>query len=415
MIDKPRVRYALLLAVVGVHLLAIALFELDTVRSPYGEDWPQQFYFLVALSAIAGILGQCFPRPRIIWAMLAIRTICALLISTVMGTMISAYSMLFALLLLEAPILTGSWLGLVYAISLITCFTYLRLSVNTVWFSPVPKPPLRDMLSAWSQGLLASVAGQSLRFQIDRRNELHQKLMKLEESTARLVQAHMRLQEFTVSSEQSAALRERRRISRDIHDSIGYTLTNVFYMLDACRQMVLAGAENAVKQIEEAMALSQSALQDIRRSVRTLRDPAKPTYSWMAAVQDLVRLFAATTKVHVALRPVDHRLELAKEKGATIYRVVQECLTNAFRHGQAKHINITLSVQQDGLTIRVKDDGCGAESFVMGCGMNGMRERLEAHGGWLSVETKPGLGFLVNGWLPIEEGEYEQNPGLAGG
>lgn len=415
MSDRRRIRYAMLAAIVGIHLLAAVVFELDSGGFPYEPDWTGQFYLLISLSAAAGILAQCFPRPRIIWASLIIRAICALLISTVMGTMISIYSMLFALLLLETPILAGHWLGFLYSAGLVAGFTYLRLSVNQVWFSPIPKPPLREMLSAWSQSLLAIVAGQVLRYQMDRRYELQQKLTKQEETTARLVQAHTRLQEITVNNAASAALRERRRIARDIHDSIGYTLTNVFYMLDACRQMVIAGAETAVRQIEEAMVLSQTALQDVRRAVRALRDPAKPAYHWLTAVHDLVRLFAATTKVRIILQTGDNRLELTKEKGATVYRIVQECLTNAFRHGQAKHIHISLSQEQGGLVVRVKDDGCGAESFVMGCGMQGMRERLEAHGGWLRVETQPGLGFLVIGWLPMEEENDGQNTGSVGG
>jgi signal transduction histidine kinase len=98
--------------------------------------------------------------------------------------------------------------------------------------------------------------------------------------------------------------------------------------------------------------------------------------------------------------PDDLRLD-DPERAHALLRCAQEVLTNAVRHAGARNVWLELAGGPEGLELRARDDGRGAEAVRSGNGLNGMRERLEALGGRLAVESGPGRGFQVTAWLPI--------------
>jgi two-component system, NarL family, sensor histidine kinase UhpB len=99
-----------------------------------------------------------------------------------------------------------------------------------------------------------------------------------------------------------------------------------------------------------------------------------------------------------ASAPVDH------DRATAVFRIVQESLTNAIRHANARRLAVALEVDGEGVRARVEDDGCGtAPLYVGGTGMGvlGMRERARAHGGRFTIESRPGVGTTVSVHLPL--------------
>jgi len=189
---------------------------------------------------------------------------------------------------------------------------------------------------------------------------------------------------------------ERARISRELHDVLGHHLTALSLHLEAARH---APAAEAPGHVATAQALTRRTLEEVRRVVGRMRED--PPVDLPGALTDLAAGIGVP-QVHLAL-PDDLRLD-DPERAHALLRCAQEALTNAVRHAGARNLWLELAQGPDGLELRARDDGRGTGAIEAGNGLNGMRERLEALGGRLAVESAPGGGFQVRVWLPLAAG-----------
>jgi len=186
---------------------------------------------------------------------------------------------------------------------------------------------------------------------------------------------------------------ERVRISRELHDVLGHHLTALSLHLEAARH---APADERTGHVETARTLTHQTLHEIRQVVGRLRED--PPVDLPGALADLAAGIGSP-RVHLVL-PDDLRLD-DPERAHALLRCAQEALTNAVRHAGARNLWLELAQGADGLELHARDDGRGAGTVEAGHGLNGMRERLEALGGRLAVESAPGKGFQVTAWLPL--------------
>ncbi|WP_043450526.1 sensor histidine kinase [Jongsikchunia kroppenstedtii] len=193
---------------------------------------------------------------------------------------------------------------------------------------------------------------------------------------------------------------ERLRVSRDIHDVVSHTLSMIALRSGVARVVLDTDpteARNALSAIEES---SRAALDEVRGVLRTARTDLPPISPQLADLDDLVvtdwpgdlRIQLADNTDHADL---DRRLQ------TTAYRIVQEALTNVVRHADAGLAVVTIVRVDGSMVVRVVDDGIGAASEVHeGLGLTGMRERVAAHGGTLSVGNVAG-GYQVEAVIPL--------------
>ena len=186
---------------------------------------------------------------------------------------------------------------------------------------------------------------------------------------------------------------ERVRISRELHDVLGHHLAALSLHLEAARH---APSGETAGHVETAQTLTRETLQEIRRVVGRLREA--PPVDLPGALADLATGIGVP-QVHLLL-PDDLRLD-DPERAHALLRCAQEAITNAVRHAGARNLWLELAQGADGLELHARDDGRGAGTVEAGNGLNGMRERLEALGGRLAVESVPGKGFEVTAWLPL--------------
>jgi two-component system NarL family sensor kinase len=196
-----------------------------------------------------------------------------------------------------------------------------------------------------------------------------------------------------------AVAEERRRLRRDLHDGLGPELSGVV--------LGLATAERALDREEVARARElvagtrdqvQSAVADIRRLVHGLRPPALDDLGLVEALRTTGPA-AASDLVHVSesapLPPLPAAVEVAA------YRIAQEAVTNALRHGRPARVDVVLDARPDGLVVEVVDDGVGLDGGApTGVGLQSMRERAEELGGRCAVEPRPTGGTRVLAHLP---------------
>jgi two-component system, NarL family, sensor histidine kinase DevS len=195
---------------------------------------------------------------------------------------------------------------------------------------------------------------------------------------------------------------ERRRLARELHDETGQALTSILLGLRAVEES--EGEDETRKATSELRELVVATLQEVRRLAVRLRPKALDDFGLAPALERLTQTFAEATELHVALEARLGEERLPAEVETTLYRIVQEALTNIVKHAEATNVSILLVRRNATATVVIEDDGKGFEPERLregGLGLLGMRERVELHDGRLTVETVPGSGTTLVAEVPV--------------
>ncbi len=212
------------------------------------------------------------------------------------------------------------------------------------------------------------------------------------EAKQALAEANAELQVATGLLDMSSRAEERLRIARDLHDLIGHHLTALSLNLEVASHL----AEGQAKEhIEKSQALTKLLLSDVRDVVSKLREgEAVDLGAALAALRNAV----PSPAIHVDADGVAVAEPLVAQ---TALRAVQEIVTNAVRHSNARNLWLTVGTADQALTVDARDDGGGTDRVVFGNGLRGMRERVQQAGGTLEVSSMRGHGFEVHVRLPV--------------
>ena len=217
--------------------------------------------------------------------------------------------------------------------------------------------------------------------------------------TADLDAARSRITAF--AAEQDRAIEaERRRLAREVHDQIGQVFTAI--------KLIVSGLPGAALPPKQAQALDDALKLGVatsRRITAELRPPLLDELGLAAALRHHVPALLAPAGLHAKL-DVHDDARLHADQALSLFRIVQEALTNVLRHAQAQNVGISGAVLPDHqhYRLQVQDDGLGlaaAPPRVGALGLTGMRERAAWHGGHLDVSVAPGGGTLVTVTLPL--------------
>ncbi|MBV8803480.1 MAG: sensor histidine kinase [Sinobacteraceae bacterium] len=208
-----------------------------------------------------------------------------------------------------------------------------------------------------------------------------------------LSRAYMELRATQALLDESARMAERVRIARDLHDVMGHTLTTLTIHLDVATRLTSGAAS---EHLAHARAASSELLDQVRAVVSRFRT-IQPT-NLRAALERLVEGAQGLLQVRLLMPPDLSVSDPARAE--TVIRCVQEVITNAMRHANAHELVIEMRQAGSGISITARDDGRGG-SFAAGSGLAGMRERFEMLGGTLSISSAEGVGFTVEGTLPL--------------
>ena len=218
------------------------------------------------------------------------------------------------------------------------------------------------------------------------------------ESREKLIEANEQLRNYALRAEALAMEQERNRIAREIHDSLGHSLTALNLQIEGALKLATVRPEKSQEFLKEAKRLGSTALQDVRQSVAAMRVNPLKDKSLADAIATLTQDFHRTTQinptVHIQLE-TDPPLEVS----TTLYRIVQESLTNIFKHADATTVEIQLNSNASGLSLTVQDNGKGfdrAASQRSGFGLQGMEERVLALKGILDIYSEPGKGCQIH-------------------
>ena len=213
-------------------------------------------------------------------------------------------------------------------------------------------------------------------------------------------------------SRELSTIEERKRLARELHDSVTQTLFSIGLTAEAAAELVESDPARARAQLGHLQELTRAAMTEMRSLIFELRPAELETEGLAAALRKHVEVLRRLYEQEIELRvDGDRRLPPDVEKG--LLRIAQEALGNALRHAGAGHVELSLAARDSLVSIRVVDDGQGfdpAEAATRSrrLGLTSMRERAEALGGVLAIESAPGKGTTIS--VEVKLGRHDSRP-----
>jgi signal transduction histidine kinase len=237
---------------------------------------------------------------------------------------------------------------------------------------------------------------------------------QLEEDTTQLRELAERNARLAEQAQLGAALEERHRLARDLHDGVKQHLFGVNLATSAALNLLDSDPESARARLLEAKEHSRQAQAEMQALLNELRPAGLDERGLVAALADHLAAFEQREGIRVRWQPVaDPALPLIYEQA--LFRVAQEALTNVARHAEATQVTVELHITPDTVTLRVADDGEGFDAAAIDTnttmGLQGMEERIAGLGGTFTVDAAPGEGTRIAACLsrPVDVEEDESH------
>ena len=241
---------------------------------------------------------------------------------------------------------------------------------------------------------------QQQRGTIDEVNLLYEEIRKTNQD---LENANHQLKEYAKITERMGETKERNRLAREIHDTLGHTLTGISVGIDACIAMVELAPAEAKAHLERISEVARNGLLEIRRSVNELKPDALERLGLESSITKMITDMKSVTDMQIFFDCRIRPLKFDEDEESAIYRVIQESLTNAMRHGKASRVRIVMERQEDTAVLTINDNGIGCGEIKNGFGTKHIMERIGMLNG--TVEFKSENGFSVIARIPIRWGE----------
>lgn len=224
------------------------------------------------------------------------------------------------------------------------------------------------------------------------------KNIELEKLYHSLKQAYEKLEEITI-------LRERHRVARELHDTIGHTVTKALISVEATKVLMDTDPTKALDRLMITEDSLRDGLRDIRSILHLLDQEIKES-SLLEEIDELIGSVREQTGVHVEMEIMDFKVDQQRQKH--ILRILQEGLTNGLKHGEATAFFFKLTHNGKEIQILLSDNGIGAASIKKGFGLLNMEERVRELKGELKIDSVQGEGFTLNIRLPLIKGENNE-------
>ncbi|MBD0387044.1 MAG: sensor histidine kinase [Nostoc sp. C3-bin3] len=281
--------------------------------------------------------------------------------------------------------------SLSFALFLFT--TQLKYQMFNFQASPQAQERFRFLSLNWSL-----VFGLSLVFVLLMMNAV----LSERHSREKLAIANEKLRQYAMQIENQATLEERNRIAREIHDSLGHSLTALNLQLETALKLWQSNPGKAETFLATAKELGSKALNDVRQSVSTMRSNPLQEQSLERAIASLAESFHRSNGI-LPIYQINLEYPLPPEINTAIYRITQESLTNISKYAYATEVKLELATARGNLRLIILDNGRGFDlgQNTTGFGLHSMRDRTLALGGEFNINSAPGSGCKITVNIPL--------------
>jgi len=263
-----------------------------------------------------------------------------------------------------------------------------------------------------------ATTNRQLQQEIIQRQVVEKALKKSEQHYNHLLEQSHRLQEQLRRVSHhilSAHEEERKKISRELHDEIGQSLTGINITLATLTREATVSARGLKKKIARTQWLVEKSMKAVHRFARQLRPPVLDDLGLIPALRSHMKEFVKRARIRIRFTAIAAVERLDSEKRTVLYRVAQAALANVTKHAQATLASVKITRQLDGaICLEIRDNGKSfqAQRVLRGkgnkrLGLLGMRERVEMVGGRFSVESAPARGTTIRAQIPFKSDRSE--------
>jgi len=398
----PRFGVGVFSASVVLHLVAYAQFNLILQTSQPIDEGFQLIPFLFAASLLLAAAMFAVRTALYFRFLLAVRFAVFLFVADLVDHHLFIELLLLLALLFEASIYEDYPLNLAICAVIAASSLLFRMtgSSGRPWSALLSDPGAQfylvcSLLFSLTAGLVTRYRESMISYEDD--------VIRSDAAILQLTQANVDYQDMARTASERSAREERQRITRELHDTIVYTLTNISIMMEAAKDLTDKDVNKLIKTLDEASEQAKTGLSEIRTALYRLRQQQIHPERGITALVRMIRLFERVTGIRVRLEFGNVPASCGDAVDSALYHLVQEGLINSFRHGKATAVRLLLWRTEEGLIqVSLSDNGRAAGTVKEGIGISGMRERLGKLGGTLRVEGLP-HGFQIIAEIPTED------------
>ena len=399
------------------HLFAGVQFWLKQPEFEVPRIWIGQFYFLLVSSLVLSLLLLFEYRKKTITGRMKIYFVAKVIVFVLIGYGEGGYLGVEVTLLTLIIIEISAYFQLIQSIiitSVITMITLFNQRPIYAWNRTFSGASLHDLLSLAVYAGIVAIFVNAFHVIVKKFDDQTQVAERLDRAVSQLINANLGFQEYAVMASEKSVMYERKRISRDIHDTAVHIFLNIIMLAESAVDLVDPQNTKLAGILQQLINQAKEGLRDTRQALRELRAIEESVPKGLKAIHNLVKIFEEATGVHVQIDYGNLPWEMNAEIDQVLYRMIQEGLTNAFRHGKATQIDIRLWIFEtelgSELIIRIHDNGQGAPDIKKGIGLQGMEERIQKLHGRLEAKNVSD-GFEVKAWIPLTRKENDgKNP-----
>jgi signal transduction histidine kinase len=386
---------------VAFQALAFPLYFVERNATTLPSEWLRDFTIFLSLS-LALTLALLLITNRIARALLLLcRALVYLFITFPLGELISVRFLLLGAIFMDIGISFPLSKG-IPSIGIMGFVFFLNQKPVHAFGMVIPQPPLIDTFVTLFISIAVSIPVVILKSVMDSLSEERQSNSRLNSSVRQLTSANSEFLQYASIVERESVANERNRITRDLHDILGQALTNIIMMMDAAIHRPDAEPEEVRKVYQWTRDQAQSCLEETRAALYELRSIRHDQVKGIRAVQRLIETFSSLTGVQISVEWGNLPWELDDDIDQVVYRVIQESLSNSFRHGMATLVEIHFFIDREVLHLMIRDNGKGGDDSKRGIGQTGMEERVRKLGGEISFQRET-LGYVVAARIPLPE------------
>lgn len=413
----------------SLHGYAQAGTAMEFMRAAHGFTWEGWKIIVMA----AGLYGACL-LVMYIQSETAAALLVKVCIEILLGFLVSyllGFSYMGVILLVLADTMKyfpKSRIKFSVAVVISLFYLFINYEFMSVYFDVIPLSVYLDYYQSDARALMSGMQNalnalntfiflvymiSLLWAQFDEKERILSLNRQLNEANSELQKANVQLEQYAEEKEQMVATRERNRLAREIHDTLGHALTGIITGTEASIALMDVAPDMAKKQLKVITEVARQGITDVRRSVKALRPDALEKYDLEKAISTVVEDMRTVAHIDIDYHCSTSLNRFNNDEEEIIYRIVQESITNAIRHGHATAIQIDISRKYGTLIVRIQDNGEGCADIKKGFGLHHMEERLQLLQGTLRYNGEN--GFTVEAHIPIRWGENGEEDTKGGG
>lgn len=232
---------------------------------------------------------------------------------------------------------------------------------------------------------------------------------KVKKLNIELQDSYKKLKEYSEQVEELTVSKERQRVAQEIHDSLGHSLTAIIMHLDYIEKIFYTDSDRAHEIIIKIQDLSRNSMEQVRKAVYTLKESDPLLEEVIPSIEEMIKTIAINDNISVGC-DIDNRVEeLSMNIKRTLFKTIQEGITNGINHGEANKFTIEAYIKEDTFIIKVSDNGKGCDTIHKGNGVLGMEQRVNLLSGVMELDSDLGEGFTIRISIPLGEEIYVQD------